>query len=361
MVITGSRDAPLALSHLRPELRTRLGSGLVLALRPLTDDDREQALREAARASGVQCSDDLFRFLLTRKARDLRSLMRLFGALDRFALELKRPLTAALAREFDARVAGQAGEQPRPPAPEAADTLPARQTMNSTPPANTHGERRLALFDLDHTLLPIDSDYEWARFLARIGAIDGPAHNRRNDEFLLQYQAGTLDILEFLEFQLAPLAAHPRDQLDHWHRQYMDEVILPAIRPSARELVARHLDQGDLCAVVTATNEFVTAPIAAEFGIANLIATTVESIDGQFTGRPRGTPSFREGKVTRTRQWLDSLGASLQGFSVSWFYSDSINDLPLLSEVTHPVATNPDDRLARLAGERGWPVLRLFE
>ena len=223
------------------------------------------------------------------------------------------------------------------------------------------GERRLALFDLDHTLLPIDSDYEWARFLARVGAIDGVEHTRRNDEYLRQYQAGVLDIFEFLQFQLAPLASYPRERLDRWHRQYMDEVIRPAIRPGARALVRQHLEQGDLCALVTATNEFVTAPIAAEFGLPHLVATTVESVNGEFTGRPRGTPSFREGKVTRTHQWLDTLGAQLEAFGTSWFYSDSINDLPLLSEVTHPIATNPDERLERLAAERGWTVLRLFE
>jgi HAD superfamily hydrolase (TIGR01490 family) len=231
--------------------------------------------------------------------------------------------------------------------------------MNANPPASE--ARSLALFDLDHTLLPIDSDYEWARFLARIGAIDGEEHSRRNDEYLRQYKAGTLDIFEFLEFQLAPLAAHSREQLDRWHAQYMAEVIRPAIRPSARALVGRHLDAGDLCALVTATNEFVTAPIATEFGIPHLVATTVESVNGEFTGRPRGTPSFREGKVTRTHEWLQSQGAALARFGMSWFYSDSINDLPLLSEVSHPVATNPDERLANLAAERGWKVLRLFE
>jgi len=231
--------------------------------------------------------------------------------------------------------------------------------MNAKP--SVFEARSLALFDLDHTLLPIDSDYEWARFLARIGAIDGQEHSRRNDEYLRQYKAGTLDILEFLEFQLAPLAAYPREQLDRWHEQYMNEVIRPAIQPSARELVRRHLDRGDLCALVTATNEFVTAPIAMEFGLPHWVATTVESVNGEFTGRPRGTPSFREGKVTRTHEWLQSLGAALPRFDASWFYSDSINDLPLLSEVSHPIATNPDDRLALHAAKRGWTVLRLFE
>lgn len=231
----------------------------------------------------------------------------------------------------------------------------------NTHPQRPESARRLALFDLDHTLLPIDSDYEWARFLARVGVIDGEEHGRRNDEFLRQYQAGTLNITAFLEFQLAPLAAHPREALDRWHAQYMVEVIRPAIHPAARDLVNRHRDRGDLCALVTATNEFVTAPIAAEFGIPHLVATTIESADGRFTGRPRGTPSFRDGKVIRTHEWLATIGASLEGFSQSWFYSDSMNDLPLLSVVSDPVATNPDSRLETLASERGWPILRLFQ
>lgn len=219
----------------------------------------------------------------------------------------------------------------------------------------------LALFDLDYTLLPIDSDYEWARFLIRLGVVDGAEYERRNDLFFEQYHAGTLDIHEFLAFQLAPLAAHPRSQLDAWHRQFMDEVIAPAIRPSARALVDRHRSSGDLCAIVTATNEFVTAPIARAFGVEHLIATGIEQLDDRYTGRPRGTPSFREGKVRRTDEWLASLGRDWAGFARSYFYSDSVNDMPLLERVTDPVATNPDPRLTALAGERGWPVIRLFE
>ncbi len=220
----------------------------------------------------------------------------------------------------------------------------------------------LALFDLDHTLLPIDSDYEWSRFLVRVGALDGEAHERENDRFYRAYQAGTLDIAEFLRFQLAPLAAHPRATLDGWHRRFMAEVIEPRILPQARELVERHRARGDLVALVTATNAFVTAPIARAFGIEHLVATDVETApDGAFTGRPQGTPSFREGKIARTAQWLASLGHELGGFARSWFYSDSRNDLPLLERVTDPVATNPDDVLHAAAIERGWPVLRLFE
>ena len=218
----------------------------------------------------------------------------------------------------------------------------------------------LALFDLDHTLLPIDSDYEWARFLVRRGVLDGEHYERENDRFYRAYQSGSLDIFEFLQFQLAPLAAHPRATLDAWHAEYMREVIEPHITAKARELVDQHRARGDLLALVTATNSFVTAPIARAFGIDHLVATGIEEREGQFTGRPHGTPSFREGKIARTREWLASLGHELGGFEQSFFYSDSRNDIPLLEQVTHPVATNPDAQLQAVARERGWPVIQLF-
>lgn len=219
---------------------------------------------------------------------------------------------------------------------------------------------RLALFDLDHTLLPIDSDYEWGRFLGRIGVVDPSAQQREHDRFYEDYKAGTLDIDQFLAFQLAPLAGRDAETLARWHQQFMREVIEPAIRPQALALVGQHLDQGDLCAVVTATNDFVTAPIARRLGVPHLVATTAERNGQGFTGRAAGLPNFREGKVERTRQWLESLGHRLGDFENSWFYSDSANDLPLLSQVTHPVATNPDPRLLEQARSRGWPVLDLF-
>jgi len=218
----------------------------------------------------------------------------------------------------------------------------------------------LALFDLDHTLLPIDSDYEWARFLVRRGVLDGEHYERENDRFYRAYQNGSLDIFEFLQFQLAPLAAHPRATLDAWHAEYMREVIEPHITAKARDLVDQHRARGDLLALVTATNSFVTAPIARAFGIDHLVATGIEEREGQFTGRPHGTPSFREGKIARTREWLASLGHELGGFEQSFFYSDSRNDIPLLEQVTHPVATNPDAQLQAVARERGWPVIQLF-
>ena len=218
----------------------------------------------------------------------------------------------------------------------------------------------LALFDLDHTLLPLDSDYEWGRFLARIGAVDAEHQQRENDRFYRDYQAGRLDIQAFLAFQLAPLAAHPPAQLRRWHDQYMTEVIEPALRPAALALVERHRGQGDLCVVITSTNDFVTGPIAPRFGIEHLIATRVGRNGEGYTGRAEGTPSFREGKITRLDQWLADRGTALAAFPRSTFYSDSANDLPLLERVTDPVATNPDDRLASVARERGWPVLSLF-
>ncbi len=268
-------------------------------------------------------------------------------------------VTNVSARNRDPGPAPADASPPDPPAPTsptspASPARPAFAQPGATP-AN------LALFDLDYTLLPIDSDYEWARFLIRLGVVDGAEYDRRNDEFFEQYHAGTLDILEFLAFQLAPLAAHPVARLDAWRERFLDEVIRPRIVDAARALVEHHRTRGDLCAIVTATNEFVTRPIAAEFGIEHLIATRIETADGRYTGRPLGTPSFREGKVQRTAEWLASLGRSWDGFARSHFYSDSANDVPLLERVTDPVATNPDDRLAALARERGWRTMRLFE
>jgi HAD superfamily hydrolase (TIGR01490 family) len=220
----------------------------------------------------------------------------------------------------------------------------------------------LTLFDLDHTLLPIDSDYEWGQFLMRIGAVESNAFARRNAEFYAQYQAGTLDPVAYLEFAFGTLARFPRRQLDAWHAQFMDEVICPAILPSARNLVKRHLDSGDLVAIITATNRFVTEPIARAFGVTNLIAADPEvTSDGEITGRFLGVPPYGEGKVINTRRWLSSLGKSLDGFNCSTFYSDSQNDIPLLSLVTNPVATNPNAVLAAHAKAHDWPIIQLFD
>ena len=220
----------------------------------------------------------------------------------------------------------------------------------------------LALFDLDHTLLPLDSDYEWGQFLVRVGAVDADCFAKRNAAFYAQYEAGTLDPVEYLEFALGTLAQFPRAQLDEWHRAFMQEVIQPAILPVARDLVKRHQDADDLVAIITATNKFVTAPIAAAFGVANLIAAEPElNASGEITGRLQGIPTSGPGKVVHTQQWLDSRGKTLESFPCSYFYSDSQNDIPLLSAVTHPIATNPNALLKAHAHAHGWPILTLFD
>ncbi len=217
----------------------------------------------------------------------------------------------------------------------------------------------LALFDLDNTLLSGDSDFEWAQFLIAKGVLDREVHEARNQAFYDDYKAGRLDIHAFLKFQLAPLARHERRELDAWHREFLATRIRPLIGAPARALVRRHLDAGDLCAIVTATNSFVTGPICREFGIPHLIATIPAQEDGQFTGALRGTPAFREGKITRVDAWLESLGLWWGAFATSHFYSDSLNDLPLLEKVSHPVAVDPDDTLRAHAAARGWPILSL--
>lgn len=217
----------------------------------------------------------------------------------------------------------------------------------------------LALFDLDNTLLAGDSDYEWGQFLIDRGVVERDFYESHNRDFYEQYKAGSLDIHEFLAFALEPLARHTPEELARWHGEFMAERILPLIGPRARELVARHAAQGDLLAIVTATNAFVTAPIARELGVPNLIATEPEAIDGRYTGRPSGTPCFQAGKVVRLEEWLTARGATLASFADSWFYSDSANDLPLLERVTRPVAVDPDARLAAVAARRGWPVISL--
>lgn len=219
----------------------------------------------------------------------------------------------------------------------------------------------LALFDLDHTLIPLDSDYEWGQFLVRIGAVDAVEFAACNAAFYAQYEAGTLDPIEYLEFALGTLARFPSSQLDEWRLQFMDEVIRPAILPVALDLLKKHQDAGDLLAIITATNRFVTTPIAQALGVSNLIAAEPEvSAEGKITGKLRGIPTSGPGKVTHTHQWLAAQGKSLPGFDRSYFYSDSQNDIPLLSVVTHPVATNPNALLKAHAQAQGWPILTLF-
>lgn len=221
--------------------------------------------------------------------------------------------------------------------------------------------KNLALFDLDHTLLPIDSDYEWGQFLVRTGAVDPVAFKNANDAFFAQYQAGTLDPVEYLEFALGTLARFPRPQLDAMHARFMREVIEPALLPQARRLLKEHQDAGDLVCIITATNRFVTAPIAKALGVEHLIAAEPEEDEhGNLTGKLLGTPTSGPGKVTHTHAWLEKIGTPLHGFGRSHFYSDSHNDIPLLSVVTHPVATNPNAALSAHATSLGWPLLQLF-
>ncbi len=217
----------------------------------------------------------------------------------------------------------------------------------------------LALFDLDNTLLNGDSDFEWSQFLIRIGVLDRELFEAKNLAFYEHYKAGTLDINEFLDFQLKPLSRHSRKTLDEWRRQFMRESVLPMMTQAARDLVNRHLAAGDICAIITATNSFVTGPIAREFGVQHLIATDPEHKDGEFTGRVTGVPCFREGKVTRLENWLAVHGWNLDKFEDSTFYSDSLNDLPLLKKVRTPVAANPDTVLRAHAEQHGWRIINL--
>jgi HAD superfamily hydrolase (TIGR01490 family) len=218
---------------------------------------------------------------------------------------------------------------------------------------------RLALFDLDNTLLAGDSDYEWGQFLVDRGVLERESYEAQNRAYFEQYVAGTLDIHEYLGFALRPLAQHSPDDLARWHADFMTSRILPMVSTPARGLVRRHLERGDLCAIITATNSFVTAPIAREFGISNLIATEPESRGGRFTGRVAGTPCFRDGKVRRLEEWLSAREHALGDFPESCFYSDSHNDLPLLARVTRPVAVDPDEELLKTALERHWEVISL--
>jgi len=218
---------------------------------------------------------------------------------------------------------------------------------------------QLACFDLDNTLLGTDSDHQWGQFLIEAGVLDRDTHEAANQAFYDDYREGRLDIDDFLRFQLRALAEHPRRQLDAWHAEFMRVKILPNIGRAARKLVEQHREAGHTLVIITATNAFVTAPIAREFGIAHLIATIPEEVDGRYTGHYSGVPSFREGKVTRLEAWLASQGESLDGLAESWFYSDSHNDLPLLERVTHAVAVDPDDTLRQVAHQRRWPVISL--
>ena len=220
----------------------------------------------------------------------------------------------------------------------------------------------LAIFDLDNTLLAGDSDYLWGVFLVEHGIVDTDEFARANERFYREYQAGSMDIHEFLRFSLRSLRDNRPEDLRRWRRDFLHEKIEPLILPSARELVEHHRAAGDTLLIVTATNEFVTAPIAEHLGIPNLIATVPERVNGRYTGEVSGIPAYQAGKVERLLDWLEETAAGAAGgLASSTFYSDSHNDIPLLERVDHPVATDPDDRLRRHARDRGWPIISLRE
>jgi HAD superfamily hydrolase (TIGR01490 family) len=215
---------------------------------------------------------------------------------------------------------------------------------------------RLALFDLDNTLLGGDSDHAWGDYLCERGILDAATYKTRNDEFYQDYLAGTLDLTAYLNFTLEILGRTEMAQLDEWHRDFMRDCIEPIMLPKAMELIAKHREAGDKLVVITATNRFVTAPIVARLGIDTLLATECEIIDGRYSGRTTDVPCFREGKVTRLNRWLEENNFGLED---SYFYSDSLNDLPLLEKVANPVAVDPDPKLRAEAESRGWPVITL--
>lgn len=214
----------------------------------------------------------------------------------------------------------------------------------------------LAIFDLDNTLLSIDSDHAWGEFLLEQGAVDPVAYREANERFMADYNAGTLDMMAFLALALKPLADNTPEQLAAWHQQFMASKIEPHILPKAEELLARHRTKGDTLLIITATNRFITGPIAERLGVDDLIAVEPEMIDGRYTGQVDGVPSYREGKVTRLHAWLEAQDLTMDG---AWFYSDSHNDLPLLEKVDNPVAVDPDDTLRQVAEERNWRIMSL--
>jgi HAD superfamily hydrolase (TIGR01490 family) len=217
----------------------------------------------------------------------------------------------------------------------------------------------LALFDLDHTLLTLDSDDAWVEYLIGHGVIERAGFEQRNDRIVERYRKGEVGPLEFTEFYLSTFVGHPLAQLARWRTDYLEHCILPAIPASARAVVATHYDRGDLCVLTTATNRFLSEPIAHELGFTHVIATEPQMRDGGFTGKVDGVPNMRECKIERLDAWLAGRGRGLADFRESWFYSDSLNDIPLLSRVTHPVAVNPDPVLAVLATKKRWPVIEI--
>ncbi len=222
--------------------------------------------------------------------------------------------------------------------------------------AKSNKNNELAIFDLDNTLLAGDSDALWGEFIAQYGHVNKEEYQRENQRFYDQYKAGVLDIDEFLRFSLKPLSQLSMTELSQLHQSFMQECIIPIISEQARELVQQHRDSGNILLIITATNNFITAPIAREFGIENLLATKAEILNNQYTGQVSGIPCFQEGKVTRLNEWLEKTDYSLEN---SYFYSDSHNDIPLLKKVSYPIAVDPDEKLKEYATQQGWKILQL--
>jgi len=214
----------------------------------------------------------------------------------------------------------------------------------------------LAIFDLDNTLIGGDSDNLWGEFVCEQGLVDGDDFAAKNDQFYEDYKSGSLDIIAYLRFALGPLKGHPREELDAWHRHFMAVKIEPIMLPRAAALIADHRARGHELLIITATNHFITKPIADALGVPDILACEAEIVDGLYTGEPSGTPSYHAGKVTRLHEWLEGRDTTLDG---AWFYSDSHNDLPLLNKVTYPVAVDPDEILERHASDHDWPIISL--
>jgi HAD superfamily hydrolase (TIGR01490 family) len=234
--------------------------------------------------------------------------------------------------------------------------LPAVPDISKNNKTTRYTLMKLALFDLDNTLLAGDSDYEWGRFLIKKGLVDEDSYEAKNNRFYEQYKQGTLDIYEFSAFSFQPLAERSMEELEQLHGEFMRNVIQPMIGEKALALVNKHKEQGDMVMVITATNSFITKPIVRAFGIEHLLATEPKIVNNRYTTEIDGVPCFHEGKVQRLENWLAANNMSLQG---SCFYSDSINDLPLLEKVDRPVAVNPDEKLAALAQQRNWEIISL--
>jgi HAD superfamily hydrolase (TIGR01490 family) len=215
---------------------------------------------------------------------------------------------------------------------------------------------RLAIFDLDNTLIAGDSDHSWGEFLVQKNLVNAQAYAQANDRFYQEYKAATLDIHEYLRFSLAPLTHYTLAELATFHQEFMRDYIEPMLQPKAQALLEEHRAQGDYLLIITATNSFVTHPIATRLGVDDILASNAEILDGRYTGKGTGTPCFQGGKVTRLQEWLTEKNYNLDG---AYFYSDSINDLPLLEQVPNPVAVDPDERLEKIAQERGWPIMSL--